>query len=268
MMQSPATGTYLDEILAHKAREVEQRFGGEDVYAMRERVPRREGRKSLFTALKEPGLQVIAEIKRRSPSKGELRADLDPVEVAAAYMEGGAAAVSILTDERFFGGSLEDLTRVNESFAGGEGPVILRKDFIIDQRQVVESAAAGADAILLIVAALSRAQLRELLSLTHELGLETLVEVHDEAEVGVALGTGARIIGVNNRDLRSFNTDVAVSERLLPMLPETVARVAESGLGSREDLRRVGEAGADAVLIGETLMKASDIRQSLRQLLS
>lgn len=267
-MRSAPAGTYLDEILAHKVVEIEQHFAGVELQTLQKRASRRSGGKSLYAALKQPGLQVIAEIKRRSPSKGELRADLDPVAIAAAYVEGGAAAISILTDERFFGGSLEDLARVRQSFSHGQAPVLLRKDFIVDERQVTESAAAGADAILLIVAALSRGQLIDLLALTHEVGLEALVEVHDESELETAIEVGARIIGVNNRDLRSFNTDIAVSERLLPVLPTTVARVAESGLSSKDDLRRVAEAGADAVLMGEVLMKSRDIQASLRELLS
>ncbi|MPZ23256.1 MAG: indole-3-glycerol phosphate synthase TrpC [Dehalococcoidia bacterium] len=265
MTTAPRTGTYLNEILAHKAREVSERLDGADMAELEARARAVTGRLSLASALKTGSLEIIAEIKRRSPS-GEFRLDLDPVDVANEYRRGGAAAVSVLTDERFFGGSLDDLQRVYASDARAEGLVVLRKEFIIDERQIAESAASGADAILLIVVALSAEQLGALLRLTYDLGMEALVEVHDEAEVEIALDAGTRIIGINNRDLRRFRTDIAVSERLLPSLPANLVRVAESGIRSREDVQRVREAGADAVLIGETIMKSDDPAGRVKEL--
>jgi indole-3-glycerol phosphate synthase len=262
----PATGTYLDEILAHKRQEVVERFASKDAASMRRVAGRRSDQLSLAAALKRPGVQVIAEIKRRSP-RGELRPDADAAQVAAAYHKGGAAAVSVLTDDRYFGGSLADLMAVYTSASRREGLVVLRKDFIIDERQVVESAVWGADAILLIVAALGAENLKKLLGLNTDLGLEALVEVHDESELEIALSADATIIGVNNRDLRSFTTDLAVSERLLPTIPGKVAGVAESGIASRPDVTRMAAAGADGVLVGEALMKASDPTAAVQELL-
>jgi len=214
-------------------------------------------------ALRGDDVRVIAEIKRASPSEGAIREEgFDPAAIARGYEEAGAAALSVLTDERFFGGHLDHLRAAREAV---EIPV-LRKDFVIDERQVYEARAAGADAVLLIVAALEPDHLAALLALAHELGMAVLVEAHEEAEVEVALAAGARIIGVNNRDLRTFEIDLATTERLAPMVPGDHVFVAESGVHTREDVMRLAGAGADAVLVGTALMRADDPGEALRAL--
>ena len=256
--------TILDEILARKEREVRE---------SRERVPAAEmaaraeagGPIRGFRAAlaQSEGPAVIAEIKRKSPSKGEIRADFDPVGCARAYAAGGAAALSILTDAEFFGGCLAHMEAARAAVAL---PVI-RKDFVIDGYQVDEARAHGADAILLIVAALEPTVLGDLHGRAREWGLDVLVEVHDEAELSVALETGADLVGVNNRDLRTFATDLATTERLAPLVPASVLLVAESGIGTPGDLRRLTEAGARAFLVGESLMRENDVQAALQRLL-
>lgn len=208
-------------------------------------------------ALRRPGeVRLLAEVKRRSPSAGEIRPGADPVEVAQAYEEGGAAAVSVLTDREFFGGDLEFLERVREEVA----IPALRKDFLIDPLQVWEARAAGADAVLLIARILDNALLAELLGLAGEAGMDALVEVHDAAELARALAAGSRLVGVNNRDLASFHTDLDLSLRLAPSLPVDVTLVAESGIRTADDVDRLGAAGVDAILVGESLMRQPDLR--------
>jgi indole-3-glycerol phosphate synthase len=200
-------------------------------------------------------LAVIAEIKRRSPSKGDLAPDLDPEQVARVYEAGGAAALSVLTDGPFFGGMISDLQIAREMT---ELPV-LRKDFVIDGVQVFESRGVGADAVLLIVAALPiDGLLADLHALATDLGLAVLVEAHDEREVERALAVGARIVGVNSRSLQTFAEDLAVAERLAALLPADVVRVAESAVRSVEDATRMAAAGFDAVLVGEALVRSAD----------
>ncbi len=206
-------------------------------------------------ALALPGLQIIAEIKRRSPSAGAISADLDPQRLARFYSAGGAAAMSVLTEPDHFGGSLQDLAAARDAV---DLPV-LRKDFIVDASQIWESRAAGADALLLIVAALKSSQLRELLSEAAAAGVAVLVEAHTESEAEVAVEAGARIVGVNNRDLSTFVTDLAVAEKLAPSLAEAdVIKVAESGVSSPEGARRMAAAGYDAILVGEAAVRAAD----------
>ena len=211
-------------------------------------------RREFATKLAQPGLQVIAEIKRRSPSRGDLNMDMDPVAQALSYETGGAAAISVLTEPEYFGGSLEDLRRVRAAVS----LPVLRKDFIIDPRQVAESRVAGADALLLIVAALDRALLEELMSECESVGIEALVEAHNEAEAETAAAVGAKIIGVNNRDLSSFHTDLAVAERVAPLLPRDRTLVGESGVSTPAGAARMATAGYDAILVGEALVTAAD----------
>ena len=219
--------------------------------------------RSLARALGEgPGLRVIAEIKRRSPSRGEIRPDFDPVACAKSFEEAGAAALSVLTEERYFGGRLDFLGAVR----GATTIPILRKDFILDPYQIDEARVAGADAVLLIAAALDRHRLEELLGYTGERGLEALVEVHDARELDVALGAGTRLLGINNRDLRTFETDLAVFEGLAPRAPEGVLLVAESGIFRHGDAVRLEKAGARAFLVGESLMREPDPGAALRRL--
>lgn len=209
---------------------------------------------SFRTALGSEGTAVIAEVKRRSPSRGELAPDLHPPTQAALYAAGGAAAISVLTEPDYFGGSPADLTAV----ALATGVPVLRKDFILEPVQVWEARAIGAAAVLLIVAALDDGRLRELLNVTEEAGLDALVEVHTEEEADRAVAAGARIAGVNNRDLNDFTVDLSTSEKLAPALQDVDLKVAESGIFGAADARRLAKAGYDAVLVGEALVKAPD----------
>lgn len=218
--------------------------------------------RSLSSALTRPGLAVIAEIKRRSPSRGDLAPGLDPVRRAGLYARAGAAAISVLTDSDFFGGSLEDLAAVRASVS----LPVLRKDFIVHPAQVWESRAIGADALLLILAALDDRALRTLYAETIDAGMEALVEVHDADEARRAVELGARIVGVNNRDLATFDVDLATSEELAPLLGGVDVTVAESGIHRVEDAQRMAEAGYDGVLVGESLVTAPDPAALLTEL--
>lgn len=212
--------------------------------------------RSFAAALKSPErVALLAELKRRSPSAGEIRAQFDVAAAARAYEQGGADALSILTDREFFGGELGFLARAREVV---ELPV-LRKDFLIDPLQLFESRAGGADAVLLIVRILSAAQLGELLGLAGELAMNALVEVHNAGELDRALAAGATLVGVNNRDLSTFRTDLGLSLGLASRVPAGVTLVAESGIRSAADVERLGTAGVDAILVGEALMKEDDL---------
>src|SRR3954454_24844816 len=213
-------------------------------------------------ALGLPGVSVIAEHKRRSPSAGEIRAGATVTQIVQAYERAGAAALSILTEPFHFGGSLDDL---HEALASTELP-ILRKDFIVDPYQLYESAAAGADAILLIVAALDPDDLYDLLREARDLDLDAVVEVHDERELGIALDVEADVLGLNNRDLTDFSVDIERTYQLLSDVPAGKTVVAESGFSSRDQLDELERVGVDAVLIGETLMRAPDVEAATREL--
>lgn len=213
---------------------------------------------SLYAALKKEGVSVIAEIKKASPSKGMIKADLDPISFAKIYSANGAAAISVLTEENYFLGSMNILKTVRKV----TDLPILRKDFIIDRYQVLEAAAAGADALLLIAALLNDMLLKELLGLTHELGLEALCEAHTEEEAKRLTNLGAKVIGVNCRDLRTFQVFPEKSEAVIETLPNDVAKVAESGLKTPADLEMYP--AADAFLIGETLVRSNDPGKALR----
>jgi indole-3-glycerol phosphate synthase len=256
--------TILAEILATKREEVAAAMRRESAEALAARaraVPRKP--LSLRAALEaNDGVRVIAEIKRKSPSKGEIRRDFDPLAIARAYTEAGAAAISVLTDERYFGGSLAVLEAVRAAT-----PVpLLRKDFVVDAYQIDEARVAGADAILLIVAALTPAEIARFAKHAASLGLEALVEVHDEAELEIALASGAALVGINNRDLRSFHTDLAVTERLAPCAAERALVVAESGIFGFADVQRLARSGARGYLVGESLMREADVGLALRKL--
>jgi indole-3-glycerol phosphate synthase len=220
--------------------------------------------RSLGKALRAAkGMACIAEFKRRSPSKGFIQRDADVSVVLPVYEAAGAAAASVLTDTPFFGGSLDDLRRAR---AVSQLP-LLRKDFIIDPYQVAEARAAGADTVLLIVAALRDQDLRELLAEIHRWGMEALVETHDRAEVERAVAVGARIVGVNHRDLRTFEMDMDLAVEMRPLIPADRLVVAESGIRNATDVARLRAAGIDAILVGETLMAAPDPAAALRELL-
>lgn len=253
--------SFLSVVVQQKHLEVAERRKTRSLNALRDRP--QPALRDFTAAISLPGLAVIAEIKRRSPSKGVLRENLDPVALAASYQSNGAAAISVLTDSAFFSGSAEDLTRVKISVA----LPVLRKDFTVDTYQIHEARYIGADAILLMVRLLSDAQLREFLSLSNELGLSAIVEVHDEKELERALTADAGMIGVNNRDLESFEVDTTTAFRVRRAIPPGRITIAESGVQTREDLRRLEEAGFDAALVGETLLVATDAGQELRHLL-
>ena len=205
---------------------------------------------------------VIAEVKRRSPGAGPIRPDLDPIALAASYEVQGAMAISVLTDRDYFGGGLEDLVAVR----GRTSVPLLRKDFMIDPLQIVEARGAGADLILLIVRILSDSQLSEFRELTEELGMTALVEVHDAEEMDRALACGAGLIGINNRDLSTFHTDLAVTESLLEMVPPGTVVISESGIRSGDDVSRLGRSGVHGVLVGESILRAPDPAVKLREL--
>jgi indole-3-glycerol phosphate synthase len=207
---------------------------------------------------------VIAEIKKGSPSKGVIRADFDPIGIAEIYEKHGAACLSVLTDETFFLGHLRFLGLIREQVR----LPLLRKDFLYDPYQLWEAREAGADAVLLIAAMLEPAQLADLAAEAGEIGLDVLLEIHDERELEMALQVPVELVGINNRDLRSFHTDLAVTERLAPRLPADCLVVAESGIASRADVCRLQAAGARVFLIGETLMRAADIGAKLDELLN
>lgn len=254
----------LDEILAHKATEVAAARRATPASALRDRphwaAPRR-GFRAALAAATPPA--VIAEIKRASPSRGLIRADFDPPAHARSYAAAGATAISVLTDRRFFQGDLAHLAAVRDAC---ELP-LLRKDFLVDPYQVAEARAFGADAVLVIAAAGTPASRRELLDAAAEHGLDVLVEVHDEHELAWAASVGATLIGVNNRDLRTFETRLETTERLAPRMPPDALLVAESGLHARADLRRMVAAGARAVLVGEAFMAKPDPGAALAELL-
>jgi indole-3-glycerol phosphate synthase len=271
------SATVLDQILASTRLDLERRKRELPVEALGDlsaRLGERSARPaatpadearpvlSLRDALAGPEIAVIAEFKRRSPSAGRLREQPDVREIVEAYERGGAAALSILTEGPHFEGSLEDLRQARAACA----LPVLRKDFVLDSYQLHEAVAAGADAVLLIVAALDRHTLSTLHAAAAALGLDALVEVHDRSELETALAIGAQLVGINNRDLRDFSVDVQRTSRLMAEVPAGVAVVSESGIASAEQLRRLQEEGVQAVLVGESLMRAGDPEAALREL--
>jgi indole-3-glycerol phosphate synthase len=265
-MVETTTGTYLDRILENTATELTQRKALVPLATVWAAADASPEPLPFAATLRQNAVAVIAEVKRASPSKGAIAADIVATDVAGEYIAGGASAISVLTDRTFFQGTIEDLEAV-AALARASATPVLRKDFVIDAYQIAEARAAGAAAVLLIVAALERARLAELHDAARQYGLDALVEVHDEAELETALGIGATLIGVNNRDLRSFNVDLATTERLATQVPDEVTLVGESGIRTREDVERLRQAGVHAVLVGETLMRAPDRAAALRELL-
>ena len=247
-------GTYLEKILAAKREELRRRAPLPSDRALADLLARLPAPRSLREALADPtDISVLAEVKRASPSEGTIREDVDPRRVATAYALGGAAAISVLTD-RHFGGTLDDLRSVR----GAVSLPILRKDFILERSQILEARQAGADAVLLIVAALDPPHLRNLLEFAHDLGLDALCEAHDARELDRAMAAGAKILGMNARDLHTFAVDFERVIRLREAVPRSFVYVAESGVRSRDDVRRLRRAEVDAVLIGTALMRAQD----------
>lgn len=242
----------LNEIVAATRRRLPslvERFDG-----IREEAGAMPAPPSLAASLSGPGLGVIAEVKRRSPSRGDLAPDLDPVTQASAYADGGAAAISVLTEPDYFSGSPDDLRNV----ARAVGVPVLRKDFIVHPAQVWEARVLGASSVLLIVAALDDGELRSLLAVTADAGLDALVEAHTDDEARRAVDAGASIVGVNNRDLTTFEVDLSTAERIAELLDTVPVTVAESGIFTGADAARMAAAGYDAVLVGEALVKAPD----------
>ena len=261
MNRSARVASVLDSIVAGKHAEVVALRPSQA--ALRQAAEAASPARGLGKALRQNAtVAVISEVKRRSPSAGWIREGADVAAIARGYEAAGAAAISVLTDEDWFGGSLEDLRAVRAAVA----VPVLRKDFVVDPVQVWEARAAGADAVLLIVRILDDPALRTLLDVAREAGLDALVEVHDESELDRALAAGATIVGVNNRDLAVFRTDLAVTERLAPSVPAGVVLVAESGIASAADVDRLGGVGVDAVLVGESLMREPDPGAAARRL--
>jgi len=257
-----ATGTILDEIVAWKRVEVARQARDRPLEALQKTAASAPPPRDWIGALRQPGVSLIAEVKRASPSAGVLRPGLDPAALAAAYAAGGAAALSVLTDARYFQGSLDDLRAARVAT-----PLpVLRKDFTVSSYQLYEARAAGADAVLLIVAALDDETLAALHRLAQALGMAALVEVHDEDELQRALAIEPRVIGVNNRDLHTFQVDLATTARLRPRIPDEVVLVAESGVHAPADVVRLAEMGADAMLVGEALVRAARPGEKAREL--
>jgi indole-3-glycerol phosphate synthase len=258
---SARPATYLDRIVsAHRERAAHDLRSLASVQAQAQSVS--GATRGFRSTLAVPGLSVIAEIKRRSPSKGDLFAGLDPVTVAKQYSDGGAAALSVLTDEEHFGGSISDLQAARNAVS----VPVLRKDFTVDLRDVCDARVMGADCVLLIVAALDDEELRDFHDAAHELGLDALVETHDEGEVERALGVGATLIGVNQRDLHTFQVDQERAVRVAKSIPQGVVKVAESGVRGSEDAAVLFAAGFDAVLVGESLVTSGDPTAATRAL--
>ncbi len=251
----------LDSIIEGVREDLAARRGS--MGALHERIDAQAPALDAHSFLSRDEMNVIAEVKRSSPSKGNLAPISDPAALAEKYQEAGAAAVSVLTEQRRFGGSLADLDAVRSRI---EIPV-LRKDFMVDEYQFLEARAHGADIVLLIVAALSKSQLKDFFDLATELGMASLVEVHTQSELESAMDISPRIVGVNSRNLKTLEVSASVFEELIPTIPSSVIRVAESGISTRADVAQAQKAGATAILVGESLVKSGDPISAMRELL-
>lgn len=259
----PTTNDFLERIVAHVRAQVASR---REEFSARSLVHTRlyqRGPRGFRKALSRPGRRVIAEVKRASPSQGVIRPDFDPVAIASGYEANGAAALSVVTEERFFSGSLRYLSDI----ASKVSLPVLRKDFVLDSYQLVEARSCGADAVLLIAAMLDEGALEDLHAEARSLSLDVLVEVHSEPELELALGIGASLVGINNRDLRTFRVDLGVAEALLPRIPPHALAVCESGIRDVEQVERLEASGGRVFLVGETLMRAEDPGAKLAELL-
>lgn len=254
----------LEEIVAAKTNELALQKGKVGQHELETLISAQSPPLNLSGSLMSGDIRLIAEVKKASPSRGLLCPDFDPVVLAQTYADNGAAAISVLTDPRFQG-EPEHIVQIKSSGASQRAPV-LRKDFIFDPYQVYEARSVGADAILLIVAILEPGQLKELLVLSMSLWMQCLVEVHDQGELETALEAGAEIIGINNRDLRTFKTDLAVTEAIAPLVPRGKIIVSESGINSKDDMTRLGSLGVNAALVGEALVTAPDVATKVREL--
>jgi len=256
----------LDEIVAYTQAELPARKERLSLAEVKKQASKQPPARSLSAALKGTSLKLIAEVKKASPSRGIICRDFDPIRIARIYAASGASAISVLTEEKYFMGSLAYLKAIRDGL-GSSCPPLLRKDFIIDPYQVYESRGSGADALLLIAAILTPGRLKELLDLSHQLGMECLVEVHNENEIKTVLTSNAGIIGINNRDLKTFKVDIRTTERLRPLIPPDRLVVSESGIRNRDDIQKMKRWGVSAVLVGEALVAAPDIGAKMKELL-
>ena len=256
----------LEQIVADNRLELEARKRAVPLAELQRLALAQSPPLDLASALSGGSIQFIAEVKKASPSKGIICPDFNPVGIARTYASNGASAISVLTEATHFQGSLSHLREIRDAL-GNKRPPLLRKDFIYDSYQIYESRAYGADSLLLIVAILTPGKLAGLSRLSHELGMSCLVEVHNEVELEIALGSGAGIIGINNRDLKTFTVDITITERLRCLIPSDRIVVSESGIESRNDIEKLEKWGVDAVLIGEALMSAPDIGAKMKELL-
>ncbi len=252
----------LDQIVADNKLELEIRKGSFPLEELRRVALEQPPPLDFASALRGERVQLIAEVKKASPSKGIIRPDFNPTEIAQTYANNGASAISVLTESRYFQGSLNHLKGIREAL--GNRLPLLRKDFLYDPYQVYESRAYGADSLLLIVAILRPEKLQELLRLSHELDMSCLVEVHNEVELEIALNSGARVIGINNRDLSTFDVDLTTTKRLRPLIPQDRIVVSESGITNRDDIEKLQRWGVDAVLIGESLLSVPNIAAKMK----
>lgn len=253
----------LDQIIAYKKEELaatKQRIPFADI---RQRAADAGPVRGFGAALAAGGMRLIAEVKKASPSKGVIRQDFDPLAIAKVYEAAGASCLSVLTESKYFQGSLEYLGAIRKAV----GLPLLRKDFLFDEYQVLEARAAGADAVLLIAACLELRQLEDLLGLAGELGLDVLVESHTAAELDKTLRAGSRIVGINNRDLNTFKVSLDTTFGMLQDIPDDRTVVSESGIAARNDVARLEQAGVDAILVGESLMREKDIGKKVKELL-
>ncbi len=259
----------LDQIITHKRTEIAAAEAALPIAELRRLAAWQPAARDFAAALRPPDARphrtpaLIAEVKRASPSRGELNADLDPAALAHDYAHAGAAAISVLTDHKFFRGSLADLEIVRHTVL----QPILQKDFLVNEYGVLQARAAGADAVLLIVAALDDAELRDLLAVTHALGMNAIIEVHDEAELDQALRLNPRIIGINNRNLATFTVDTITTARLRSLVPAPLIVVAESGIRTTADVQALRELNVDAMLIGEALVTSGNVMDKIKELL-
>jgi indole-3-glycerol phosphate synthase len=253
----------LQKIVENKREEIERQKEILPLGELRQMLADRPPSRDFVGAIRHRDCAVIAEVKRSSPSKGLIREDFNPIEIAGIYADNGASAISILTERKFFGGNAAYVPQISRVV----GLPLLRKDFIIDPYQINETRVLGADALLLIARLLEAGELRDFIGFASELGLAALVEVHDEADVEKAISSGARLVGINNRDLATFRTDLEVSIQLARMVPKGVTVVSESGIDSRGEIEKLMEAGIHAFLVGESLMREKDVGKKLRELL-
>jgi indole-3-glycerol phosphate synthase len=270
------TGTILDRIVADRRERLEEDRARRPIAELQMLLATRTSPLDFVARLREgrpdspanTRLRLIAEIKRASPSKGMLHSKLDAAVLTRTYAEAGAAAVSVLTEPNFFHGSIDDLSAAADVLIDDPNrPALLRKDFVFDPYQVIEARAYGADALLLIAMLLTPETLAELLTLTRSYGMEALVEVHNATEIETALAVGAEVIGINNRDLRTFNEDLSTFERLAPLLPDNSTIVAESAISTRNDAERMASAGAHALLVGESLVRSDEVFTKAHELM-